>query len=91
MDKTPVAPVDQSRPAVENYSALGPKPLQIDTDADEMPDFKGMSARQVLQVMERTGLNIHIEGYGRVVKQTPAPGRAVDPDTRLNVLLQPPE
>ncbi|MGM0416308.1 MAG: penicillin-binding protein [Thermodesulfobacteriota bacterium] len=82
---------NKPRPAVENFSALGPEPLQVDTDGDAMPDFRGMSARQVLQTMERTGLNIHIEGYGRVVKQTPAPGQTVDPDTRLSVLLQPPE
>lgn len=91
LDKTPTSPVDLPHPGGENFSALGPEPLQIDSDADDMPDFRGLSARQVLQVMERTGLNIHIQGYGHVVKQTPTPGKAVDPDTRLSVLLQPPE
>lgn len=86
-----VATVRLTPPVVENYSALGPELLQVDIDADAIPDFRGMSARQVLQAMERTGLNIHIEGYGRVVKQTPPPGNAVDPNTRLSVLLQPPE
>ncbi|MDY0291998.1 MAG: penicillin-binding protein [Desulfuromonadaceae bacterium] len=86
-----VATVHLAPPVVENYSALGPELLQVDIDADAIPDFRGMSARQVLQAMERTGLNIHIEGYGRVVKQTPPPGNAVDPNTRLSVLLQPPE
>lgn len=91
LDIVPTTPTDLPHPAGENFSALGPEPLQVDSDADAMPDFRGMSARQVLQVMERTGLNIHIEGYGRVVEQTPASGKAVDPDTRLSVLLQPPE
>jgi len=91
VDRLPAAPVDLPRPTVENFSALGPEPLQVDSDADVMPDFTGRSARQVLQAMERTGLNIHIEGYGRVVNQNPAPGKAVDPDTRLGVMLQPPE
>jgi cell division protein FtsI (penicillin-binding protein 3) len=91
MDTTPFEPVEVSRPEVETFSALGPELLQIDADADAMPDFNGMSARQVLQAMERSGLNIHIRGSGRVVDQTPAPGKAIDPDTRLSVLLQPPE
>lgn len=76
----------------KHFSALGPKLLQIDRAAgDSMPDFRGMSARQVLQVMERMNLNVHIDGYGRVVNQTPAPGGTIDPDTRISVLLQPPE
>jgi len=76
--------------AASSFAALGPRLLQVDSESGTMPDFVGMSARQVLQVMEKTDLNIHIEGYGRVVKQTPAPGNNVDPDTRLQVLLQPP-
>ncbi|MFN2256976.1 MAG: penicillin-binding protein [Desulfuromonadaceae bacterium] len=91
VETVPSPSVDTSRPKVDNFSPLGPELLQIDSDADSMPDFRGMSARQVLRTMEETGLNIHIEGYGRVVKQAPAPGKAVDPDTRLSVLLQPPE
>lgn len=42
-----------------------------------MPSFIGMSARQVLQTMERTGLNISLRGSGRVVDQSPRPGRKV--------------
>ncbi len=72
-----------------SFTPLGPRLLQIDSEAGIMPDFIGMSARQVLQVMEKTDLNIHIEGYGRVVEQKPVAGNKVDPDTRLQVLLQP--
>lgn len=42
-----------------------------------MPDFVGMSYRQVLQTMERTGLNVNLRGSGRVVEQFPPPGRTV--------------
>jgi cell division protein FtsI (penicillin-binding protein 3) len=42
-----------------------------------MPRFIGMSCRQVLQTMERTGLNLSLRGSGRVVEQSPSPGRVV--------------
>jgi len=85
-----VTPSPEPETAVASFTALGPRLLQADSEAGIMPDFVGMSARQVLQVMEKADLNIHIEGYGRVVEQTPAAGKNVDPDTRLQVLLQPP-
>ena len=42
-----------------------------------MPDFTGMSYRQVLQTMGRTGLNLKLSGAGRVVEQSPAPGSPI--------------
>ncbi len=85
-----VATQPEPEAAVTPFTALGPRLLQVDSESGVMPDFVGMSARQVLQVMETTDLNIHIEGYGRVVEQTPAAGDNIDPDTRLQVLLQSP-
>ncbi len=48
-----------------------------------MPDFTGMSYRQVLQVMERTGLNLRLNGSGRVVEQSPPAGRPVKYGTEV--------
>ena len=79
------------RPTPHTHPALGPQLLQVGNTADTMPDFQGMSARQVLLAMERTGLNVSIQGRGRVVKQNPSPGDHVSPDTRVSVVLQPPE
>lgn len=48
------------------------------TDAGlQMPDFSGMSYRQVLETMERNGLNLKLSGSGRVVDQSPRPGRRI--------------
>lgn len=49
-------------------------PVEI---ALRMPDFTGMSFRQVLQMMEKTGLNVRLNGSGRVVEQNPLPGQQV--------------
>ncbi|PLX81649.1 MAG: penicillin-binding protein [Desulfuromonas sp.] len=55
-----------------------------------MPDCIGMSYRQVLQAMERTGLNIRLNGSGRVVEQLPAPGGQIRYGKEVWVRLQPP-
>ncbi|WP_303722347.1 penicillin-binding protein [Malonomonas rubra] len=42
-----------------------------------MPDFRGMSYRQVLQAMQKKQLNLKLTGSGQVVEQSPAPGRKI--------------
>ncbi len=39
-----------------------------------MPDFRGMSMRNVLQVMEKRNINIRLMGSGRATEQNPPPG-----------------
>ncbi|MBN2645484.1 MAG: transpeptidase family protein [Desulfuromonadaceae bacterium] len=59
--------------------------------ARAMPDFRGMSAAQALALMAQSGLNVRIEGAGRVVEQTPAPGSLFNAEMCLTIRLQPPE
>ncbi len=42
-----------------------------------MPDFRGMTYRQVLKAMEQRGLNLKLTGSGRVVDQFPTAGKAI--------------
>ncbi len=42
-----------------------------------MPDFRGMSYRQVLQAMAEKQLNLKLSGSGQVVEQSPAPGATI--------------
>lgn len=57
-------------------------PIDVPTSgAVVMPDFRGMSMRRVLQVMEKRNINIRLLGSGRAAEQSPPPGhtiRAVD-------------
>lgn len=55
-----------------------------------MPDCLGMSYRQVIQAMGRTGLNIKLQGQGRVVEQSPAAGQAITFGREVWVRLAPP-
>ena len=69
-------------------------PLAV-TSEDEgslprMPSLLGMSYRQVLQVMERTGLNLRLEGSGRVVEQQPSPHAPITYGKEVRVKLEPP-
>ena len=47
------------------------------SDGLRMPNFSGMSYRQVLQTMEKKNLNLKLSGSGQVVKQYPAPGKVI--------------
>ena len=42
-----------------------------------MPDFRGMSMRRVLQVMEKRNINIRLIGSGRAMEQNPSPGSTI--------------
>ncbi len=48
-----------------------------------MPDFHGMSYRQVLEAMSRKGLNIKLSGSGKVVEQSPGAGEVIRYGTKV--------
>ena len=52
-------------------------PIRNGGDGLVMPDFRGMSYRQVLQTMENQGLNLKLTGSGRAVEQFPRAGEAI--------------
>lgn len=47
------------------------------TGSSVMPNFRGMSMRRVLQVMEERGINIRLIGSGRAAEQSPPPGQPI--------------
>lgn len=55
-----------------------------------MPNFIGMSSRQVLQVVEKSGLNVKLVGSGRVVEQNPAAGLSIPNESEIWVRLETP-
>jgi cell division protein FtsI (penicillin-binding protein 3) len=63
-----------------------PPPVESLSDGDEpdtsvtgetMPNFRGMSMRRVMQVMEKRGINIRLIGSGRAAEQNPPPGQKI--------------
>ncbi len=47
------------------------------TPSGEMPDLRGLSAREALRTLTRIGLTARINGDGFVIEQSPTPGAAV--------------
>ncbi len=63
---------------VQEPEALSEGEIEDTTNAGAvMPDFRGMSMRGVLQVMEKRSINIRLIGSGRATEQSPPPGQAI--------------
>ncbi|WP_298438649.1 penicillin-binding protein [Geobacter sp.] len=54
-----------------------------------MPNFRGMSMRQVLKTMEERGLNVRLLGSGKAVEQGPPPGHRIGPSDQVWVKFVP--
>lgn len=69
-------------------TTLRPKPKILDTDT--IPDFRGLSMREVLNLGRSMDLKILLEGTGFAFKQTPAPGSFVKEAISVKVSFRPP-
>jgi cell division protein FtsI (penicillin-binding protein 3) len=65
--------------SLEVRAAISKKPLDV------MPDLSGLSMRQVLDVLHRSGLRCRFEGSGLAVGQEPPPGTAISPGATCSV------
>ncbi len=55
----------------------------------EVPSLAGLPARTAIRALEALDLGADLAGSGRVVGQSPAPGRVVGRGTRVRMTLQP--
>ena len=55
---------------------------------DSMPDVCGMGARDALYILEREGLNVNIQGRGKVVEQSIPSGKVIQPGTTVILKLK---
>jgi len=79
---SPGAPPSPGAPAAGAASALAPGTVRV-------PDATGMPAHDVLSALTKVGLVPQLEGWGRVVRQSPAPGAAAPKGTAVRVVLEP--
>ncbi len=75
---------DHQKP--EKVLRVKPKILSADT----IPDFRGLSMREVLNLGRSMDLKILLEGTGFAFKQTPAPGSSLKEATSVTVSFRPP-
>jgi cell division protein FtsI (penicillin-binding protein 3) len=53
-----------------------------------IPDLSGQPKRDVVQLLQGTGLEVHVKGSGNVATQTPLPGSVVAPGQSLHLLFR---
>jgi cell division protein FtsI (penicillin-binding protein 3) len=83
-----VAPHVTAQPAAEDAGGEGGS-IDITGVGTAMPDFRGMSMRRVLQVMEKRELNLQLRGSGYVIEQHPLPGQVIRGTDEIWVRLTP--
>ena len=71
----PAAPASPAEPPQEQLAEGNA--MDEPNEGRLMPDFRGMSMRRVLQVMEKQGINIRLMGSGRAAEQSPPPGHRI--------------
>ncbi|MHB8771700.1 MAG: penicillin-binding protein [Syntrophales bacterium] len=82
------SPWEEEKPGVDAkvrlVSAPAPLALSEPSEADEalVPDFRGMSIREVLKKSKEKGLEVRVSGSGWATAQQPAAGNRL-PDDRL--------
>lgn len=57
-------------------------------DMRDLPDFRGMSAREALRVLTKIGLTARLTGSGAVTDQVPAPGTPIEPGMACELRLE---
>ncbi len=69
-------------------SVSEPSIVRADGATTDLPDFRGLSAREALKVLTKVGLTARINGSGIVVTQKPAAGTPIEPGTTTELWLE---
>jgi cell division protein FtsI (penicillin-binding protein 3) len=85
-----IIPAAEIKAVAQKTPAKAPAPQQQETETEGgsidaipdgegaiMPNFKGMSMRRVLQVMEKNNINIRLMGSGKAMEQNPPAGHKI--------------
>jgi cell division protein FtsI (penicillin-binding protein 3) len=72
-------------PAAPPVPAAPAKPESLKGPLKVMPDVRGYNIRQVLNLLNRSGLRCRFEGSGLAVSQEPAPGAEITPGATCSV------
>jgi cell division protein FtsI (penicillin-binding protein 3) len=75
--------VRMQRDSIGNHQ---PQALMLETGV--VPDVRGMGARDALYLLESSGLQVNLNGSGRVVSQSLSPGSRLTRGNRIDIALR---
>ncbi len=71
-----------------NVDSVAYQPQVLAVNNLQVPDVRGMGARDAIYLMEKSGLKVNINGSGRVVSQSFSPGQNIIKGTTVNLTLR---
>ncbi|MBL7472470.1 penicillin-binding protein [Robertkochia sediminum] len=74
----------ENKPALKSYEAYYAK---VRGSHQAIPDVKGMSGMDAVSLLENLGLQVEVEGQGRVVKQMPKSGVKIEDNKKVVLKL----
>ncbi len=89
MKKKPEQVEVKAIPAVETAEAVAEGGIVEGTEGSVMPNFRGLSMRQVLKIMEKRGINVKLQGSGRAIEQNPPAGSRIGSNDQVWVRFAP--
>jgi cell division protein FtsI (penicillin-binding protein 3) len=90
---SPSHPVDDAPAAVRGDAAgasSSPGVVLLGQGEVRVPDALGLGARDAMRAVTSAGLLPEMEGSGRLVRQTPAPGTATPKGALIHLVFEPP-
>jgi cell division protein FtsI (penicillin-binding protein 3) len=75
-------------PQITHSGAIPLPPIPYPAVNEIVPDFTGVAKRLLIPLLLRDDLHLRIYGDGWVVRQTPAPGTPLAPDTEIVLELK---
>jgi cell division protein FtsI (penicillin-binding protein 3) len=78
------------QPQIQTRSRRDASIVQVGTNGvvRDLPDLRGLSAREALRVLTKIGLTARFTGNGVVTSQTPSPGTPIEPGMACELKLE---
>ncbi len=73
---------------IQRNDSIAPKAENLDVCEYQMPNVIGMGATDAVYAIERTGMRVHLEGKGRVVRQSIIAGTRATPGRLATLVLR---
>ena len=80
------APLDIRSSGISREASI--IPIGASGASHDLPDFRGLSAREVLRILTKMGLTARLHGSGVVATQMPAAGSSIDQGTTCELWLE---